>query len=79
MFECFGCHRKYDLEKEAVECCTYTWEDDSDDEYFQLGKYGTPVARTHFCPNVMHGGKNWSVMLKVEEKCPMCEYVYRPR
>lgn len=77
---CHGCGKEYSEheEEKAKKCCTQIIEFD-DGDFLLPRKYGTPVARSHYCPNVTHGGKSWSVMLEVDENCPMCDYVYRPR
>lgn len=47
-------------------------EEENLDEW-ELPKYSRmPVATTHQCPSVKHGGKSWSVWLERGERCPVC-------
>ncbi|PJZ18077.1 hypothetical protein CEW46_30605 [Bacillus cereus] len=78
MFECYGCNTEYEDEKVATKCCT-TSTPYPDGDIRLPRKLGRPWMKGHFCPNVTHGGQSWSIMLKVDEKCPMCEYTYKPR
>jgi hypothetical protein len=79
MFECWGCHKVYEVEEEAIKCCTEVIEYDDGDFILPRKLGGKPYAKTHNCPNVKHGDKSWSVLLGVDEKCPMCDYAYRAR
>jgi len=80
MFECFVCNKKYTDEQIAINCCTQIREFDDGDWLLPAKCNGIkPVLKQHRCPNVTHGNKTWVVWLKVDEKCPMCDYVYRPR
>lgn len=79
MYECYGCHKEYENEEEAKKCCT---EIVYFDEYnFRLPRKMSrkPCSKLHSCPNVTHGDKQWHAWLEVDEKCPMCDYTYRPR
>lgn len=78
MYECFACHQEYEKEEKAKNCCTQIrYFDDGD--WALPRKIGKPFMTTHHCPNVTFGEKSWMVHLKVDEKCPMCDYVWRPR
>jgi hypothetical protein len=81
MYECRACHKEYEDEDKAKECCTNDIYDE-DGELYRLSRKsgsGRPYLKGHYCSNVTHGNRRWSIMLKVEEKCPMCDYTYRPR
>ena len=79
MYECSYCGKVYKNEQEAIDCCSKDIRYEDGD--FKLSpKCGMrPISKTHHCPNMDLDGKSWSTMLKVDEKCPMCNYVYRPR
>ena len=80
MYECFVCHKKYKNEYDAKDCCTWSTEfDDGDYLLSRKQSRSKPVARQHICPNINHGNKKWIVWLNVDEKCPMCDFIYRPR
>lgn len=82
MYECYACNKEYIIEEKAKTCCTETIKykyDDGDFAFPRKSLSVVPSSRTHCCPNVQHGDKSWLVWLKPEEKCPMCDYVWRPR
>ena len=78
MFECFNCYKEYDKEDDAKKCCDKSSCEDG--EIYISPKCGRqPGKITHYCLNVNHGNKDWFTWLEPEEKCPECDYVYRPR
>lgn len=80
IYQCFVCRKCYQSEKKATTCCSQPVVDEDGD--WGMSRKNTsrkPLATTHTCPNVRHGGKNWSVWLHDGETCPMCHYTYLPR
>lgn len=79
MYECFECNNRYEEEQKAINCCNESEIDDDGDIRISRKKFMKPGGKQHRCPNVNHGNKTWLVWLGVDEECPMCDYVYRPR
>jgi hypothetical protein len=77
MYQCSECCLPYEEEQNAADCCIPVQE--REESHTPRKHLLRPSATQHRCPSVTHGGKSWLVWLSVDEACPMCTFVYRPR